>query len=75
MVWIVFIAILFVLPAAFPINLQTNFNYALLAVLVVLVGTGVWWQLSARNWFKGPRVQGSSDELAKMMGDTGYLHL
>jgi amino acid permease (GABA permease) len=65
-VWIVFIAILFVLPAAFPINYQTNFNYASVAVLVVLVGTGLWWLLSAKNWFKGPRVQGSAEELAKI---------
>jgi amino acid permease (GABA permease) len=65
-IWIVFISILFVLPAAFPINYQTNFNYSIVAVLVVLIGTGIWWLLSAKNWFKGPRVQGSTDELAKI---------
>ena len=62
-VWIAFIAILFVLPQVFPVSVST-FNYALAAVLVVLIGTGVWWLLSARHWFKGPKVQGSPEELA-----------
>ena len=25
---------------------------------------GGWWLLSARNWFKGPIVQGTPEELA-----------
>jgi amino acid permease (GABA permease) len=62
-VWIAFIAILFVLPQAAPITINT-FNYALVAVLVVLLGTGIWWLMSARHWFKGPRVQGTTAELA-----------
>ena len=61
--WIAFIAVLFVLPQVYPVTLAT-FNYAIVAVAVVLVGTGVWWMVSARNWFKGPKVQGSSEELA-----------
>ena len=63
-VWIAFISILFVLPAAFPPNLQTNFNYAIVAVGVVVVYAGGYWLLSAKNWFKGPKVQGSPEELA-----------
>ena len=61
--WIAFIAVLFVLPQVYPVTLAT-FNYAIVAVAVVLVGTGVWWMVSARNWFKGPKVQGSPEELA-----------
>jgi len=64
-IWIVFISILFVLPQAAPITL-VNFNYAIVAVGVVLVGTGAWWILSANRWFHGPRVQGSAEELAKI---------
>jgi amino acid permease (GABA permease) len=65
-VWIVFIAILFVLPQVSPGNTLVTFNYAILAVAVVLVYAGGYWFLSARNWFKGPRVQGSAEELAKI---------
>ena len=64
-IWIAFIAILFVLPQAAPIT-ALNFNYAIVAVGVVLVGTGAWWLLSARNWFTGPRVQGTAEELSRI---------
>jgi amino acid permease (GABA permease) len=63
-IWVVFITILFMLPQAFPPNLQTNFNYAPVAVIAVLLFAGGWWVLGAKNWFKGPRVQGSPEELA-----------
>ncbi len=64
-IWIAFIAILFVLPQAAPVT-ALNFNYAIVAVGVVLVGTGAWWLLSAKNWFTGPRVQGTAEDLARI---------
>ncbi len=65
-IWIAFIAILFVLPQAAPGNTVTTFNYAPVAVGVVLLYSGGYWFLSAKNWFKGPKVQGSAEELAKI---------
>jgi amino acid permease (GABA permease) len=65
-IWIAFIAILFVLPQVAPGNTTTTFNYAPVAVGVVLLYSGGYWFLSARNWFKGPKVQGSTEELAKI---------
>jgi amino acid permease (GABA permease) len=65
-VWIVFIAILFVLPQAAPGNNLKTFNYAPVAVAVVLLYAGGYWFLSAKNWFKGPKVQGTTEELAKI---------
>jgi amino acid permease (GABA permease) len=62
-VWVAFIFILFMLPTASPISF-TNFNYTSIAFLVVLGGAGVWWLVSARKWFTGPRVQGTAEELA-----------
>jgi amino acid transporter len=67
-IWVVFIAVLFMLPQATPIRVDT-FNYAPLAVAVVLLFAGGWWILSARNWFKGPKVQGSTEELAAIERD------
>jgi amino acid permease (GABA permease) len=64
--WIVFIAILFCLPQAAPGNDFKTFNYAPVAVGVVLLFSGGWWLISAKNWFKGPKVQGSADELARI---------
>jgi hypothetical protein len=62
-IWVIFIAILFMLPQAQPISIST-FNYTPVVFLVVLGGAALWWVLSAKNWFKGPKVQGSPEELA-----------
>jgi amino acid permease (GABA permease) len=69
--WIVFIAILFVLPQLAPGNTATSFNYAPVAVGVVLLYSGGYWLLSAKNWFKGPKVQGTPEELAKIEAELG----
>ncbi|TMM31657.1 MAG: amino acid permease [Actinobacteria bacterium] len=52
--WVVFITILFVLPAAWPIT-WANFNYTIVAVGVVVLAAWLWWRLGARHWFTGPR--------------------
>ncbi len=65
-IWIAFIAILFVLPQVAPGNTTVTFNYAPVAVGVVLIYSGGYWFVSAKNWFKGPKVQGSPEELAKI---------
>jgi amino acid permease (GABA permease) len=70
-VWIVFIAILFILPQLTPGNTLQTFNYAVLAVAVVLIYSGGYWFLSAKNWFKGPKVQGTPEELAKIEAELG----
>jgi amino acid permease (GABA permease) len=67
-VWVVFITILFMLPTVSPID-ATTFNYTPLAVLVVLGFAGIWWLVSARKWFTGPRVQGTAEELAEAERD------
>ena len=67
-IWVVFIAILFMLPQVVPVRTDT-FNYAPVAVGVVILFAGGWWLLSAKNWFKGPKVQGSAEELAAIERD------
>jgi amino acid transporter len=62
-VWVVFITILFMLPQFGPIS-WTTFNYAVIALVVVIGYAGIYWQVSAKNWFTGPRIQGSPEELA-----------
>ncbi len=61
--WVIVIAVLFMLPQALPINVNT-FNYTPVVFAVVLGGATLWWAVSARQWFRGPRVQGSAEELA-----------
>ncbi len=53
-VWVVIICVLFVLPTSGPVTAST-FNYTIVAVGVVLGSAWLWWVLSARHWFTGPR--------------------
>ncbi|MEO6090572.1 MAG: amino acid permease [Umezawaea sp.] len=67
-IWVVFITVLFMLPQASPVTAKT-FNYTPIAVLVVLGFAGIWWLVSARKWFTGPKVQGTPEELAAIERD------
>jgi amino acid permease (GABA permease) len=72
-VWIGFISILFILPQVAPGNTLQTFNYSIVAVGVVLLYAGGYWFLSAKNWFKGPKVQGSTAELAQIEAELESL--
>jgi amino acid permease (GABA permease) len=63
--WVACVTVLFMLPQVSPVTAK-SFNYAPIAVVVVLGFAGAWWMLSARKWFTGPKVQGSADELASI---------
>lgn len=58
---IVIVSIYFIMPfspAGVPGNPDftwTSVNYAPIAVGLVLVGIALWWALSAKHWFTGPR--------------------
>jgi hypothetical protein len=67
-----FITVLFMLPQSSPVTVN-SFNYAPVAVLVVLGFAGIWWLVSARRWFIGPRVQGSPEELAAIERELGSV--
>jgi amino acid transporter len=67
-VWVVLIFVLFMLPQGSPVTVAT-FNYTPVAFLVVLGGAALWWVLSARKWFTGPKVQGSAAELEAVEED------
>jgi amino acid permease (GABA permease) len=71
-VWVVFITILFMLPTVSPVTAST-FNYTPIAVLAVLGFAGIWWLVSARKWFTGPKVQGSEQELEEVEHDLESL--
>jgi hypothetical protein len=61
--WVVIIFFLFMLPQFGPIS-RLTFNYAPIAVAVVIGYASLTWLLSARKWFTGPKVQGTPEELA-----------
>lgn len=72
-IWVIFISILFMLPTATPLSVNT-FNYTPVVVLGTFLIITIWWLVSARFWFKGPVVQGSEDELEaieRQVGESG----
>jgi hypothetical protein len=60
--------VLFMLPQVSPVN-GSSFNYTPVAVLAVIGFAGIYWLVSARHWFTGPKVQGSAAELAEIERD------
>jgi amino acid transporter len=67
--WVVFISLLFFAPL-FPAwrwwsgdDVDTA-NYSGPIVVLSFILVGLWWVASAHNWFKGPKVQGTPEELA-----------
>ena len=68
--WVVFMSVMFLLPQSSPITAHT-FNYAPVALAVVLVGATVWWFATARGTYTGPVSYGSPDELAAMEAEAG----
>ena len=63
-VWVVIITILFMLPQFGPDHLHQPSTTPSIAVLAVIGFAGIYWLVSAQNWFKGPKVQGTAEELA-----------
>ncbi|MCL6298203.1 amino acid permease [Streptomyces kronopolitis] len=63
--WILISNVLFMLPQASPIT-PASFNYAPIALGVVLLIATVWWFATARRRFQGPVSYGRPDEVAAM---------
>jgi amino acid transporter len=70
--WVGFIVVLFLLPEFGPITWK-SFNYAPIAVGVVLLFSGGYWLLSARKWFTGPRIQGDEAALEAIEAEFGEV--
>ncbi|KDQ50336.1 hypothetical protein JAAARDRAFT_142165 [Jaapia argillacea MUCL 33604] len=70
--WIAFIAIAFILPQINPVNSQT-FNYAVVAVGIVVTYSMGFWLLSARKWFTGPVKQIAAEEMGINVMEPGAL--
>ena len=67
-VWVAFISILFFAPLDpkwiwWKSGHLDTANFTGPLVLVSFIGVGLWWKLSAKNWFTGPKVQGTKEEL------------
>ena len=76
------VAVLWVIVILFPLmgpqfypyladgSFEPNaFNYAPIVMVLVIGFAAIYWVVSARKWFTGPKVQGSSEELAAIERD------
>jgi amino acid transporter len=67
-IWVGIITVIFCLPftpAAVPGNEDFSWkavNYAPITVITVLLIVGIWWKVSAHNWFRGTVRQVDLDE-------------
>jgi len=76
-VWIIFICIIFMLPAfRAGVPWKDGYDWNLLNYTPIMVGAafllfGGWYVISAHKWFKGPIRQGDDEELARIEQEYG----
>jgi len=63
-IWVVLSSILFMLPEHYPFMSVSAFNFAPVALGVVLAIAAIWWFMTARRTFHGPISYGTPEELA-----------
>jgi amino acid transporter len=63
-VWVVIITVLFFSPAFYPWDTLVDFNFAGPIFVAILAAVFIWYAVSARKWFTGPKVQGTPEEMA-----------
>ena len=84
-IWVIFIGIIFFVPAFYPwlpgqeidgVNVGlNNFNWAGPLMVLIFAVIGIWWLVSAKNWFHGPQVQGSREELLAIERELAAVEL
>jgi uncharacterized BrkB/YihY/UPF0761 family membrane protein len=76
--WVIVILFPLLGPQFYPFSIDSSghrhflinaANWAPLVFIVVIGFAGIYWAVSAKNWFKGPVVQGSAEELAAIEHD------
>ncbi len=72
-VWVVIISVLFCAPVFYPWRTLNTFNFTLPIVAGAMALVAIWWAVSARKWFTGPKVQGSAEELAAIEHELSEL--
>jgi amino acid transporter len=53
-IWLAITSIFMFFPAQYPVN-QGNMNYAIVIIGGVLIIAAIYWLISARHWFVGPK--------------------
>ncbi len=62
-IYVVIICLVGLLPQFVPWNRWETANLTLPVIGGIALAVGVWWAISAKRWFTGPKVQGTREEL------------
>jgi len=65
-IWVVIIMLLFFAPAFYPWNTALDINWSGPVFVVIMGAVFLWYGLSARKWFTGPKMQGSEAALEEI---------
>ena len=65
-VWVAVITLLFFAPAFYPWTTAADFNWAGPAFLLLMAIVFIWYAVSARKWFTGPKIQGDERTLEQL---------
>jgi amino acid transporter len=77
-IWVIFISIVLCLPqynwgGTTGVKLVDVFNFTPVVVGGLFVIVGIWYVVSARKWFTGPKVMGTAEELAAIERELGEV--
>jgi len=67
-VWVVFVTVLFCLPQSNPVDVE-SFNYAPVALVVILVLATVWWMVAGRRAYTTPTGSFGDDRELATLGE------
>jgi amino acid transporter len=73
--WVVFVSLYFFMPV-YPVlgflrahqyrDFANNFNWSGPLMLIAFIAVTIYWLVSAKNWFRGPKIQGTKEELMEI---------
>jgi amino acid transporter len=61
--WVVLVGVVFTFPVFYPWDTWETFNFTGPILFSFFLLVWLWWAVSAKKWFKGPKVQGTREEL------------
>ena len=61
--WVVLVGVVFCAPVFYPWKTWETFNFTGPILILSAIFVGLWWSLSAKNHFTGPKAMGSVDDL------------
>ena len=63
MAWVGLVGVVFCAPVFYPWKTWETFNFTGPILILSAIFVGLWWSLSAKNHFTGPKSMGSVDDL------------